>query len=171
MNRKNRTLLEIIKIVFLFFVLNCSMGGPGLRGPGGMERMMAFRNPSPVSIVYNVEHDEAGNPYIILYYNIPYSGIIFYKEGSLYKAKININVYIKAGEEIIVNKTISRSLTVEDYSATISSDKVLFGTFEENLSAGRNVINISIRDENSDRKYEWKRNISVPAIKRINTQN
>jgi hypothetical protein len=171
LNRKNRPLIEIIMIVFLFIVLNCSMGGPGFRRPGGMGRMMAFRNASPVSIVYHVQYDKAGNPYIRLYYNIFYSGIIFYREDSLYKAKFNINVYIKAGEEIIVNKTITKSLTVEDYSATVSSDKVLFGTFEENLSAGKNVINISIRDENSDREYEWERSILVPAVKSINTQN
>jgi len=167
MNRKNRPLLEMFKIVFLFFVLNCSMGGPGFRGPGGMDRMMTFRNPSPFSIVYHVEYDKAGNPYIRLYYNIFYSGIIFYREDSLYKAKFNINVYIKAGEEIIVNKTITKSCAVQDYSATVSSDKALFGTFEENLSAGLNVINISISDENSDRKYEWERSISVPAVDSI----
>ncbi len=171
LNRKNRPLIEIIIIVFLFIVLNCSTGGPGFRGPGNMDRMMAFRNASPVSIVYHVQYDKAGNPYIRLYYNISYSGIIFYREDSLYKAKFNINVYIKTGEETIVNKTITKSFTVEDYSTTVSSDKVLFGTFEENISAGRNVINISVKDENSDREYEWERSISVPAVESINTQN
>lgn len=136
------------------------MGPPG--GMGVDAPMMNFTK--PFSVVYKIDYDEDSFPYIILYYNVPYSGITFLKGDSLYKASFRLNVNIKHEGEIIVNKNITEILQMKDYSKTVSPAEAFFGTFKENISTGKNEILLMLMDKNSDRRYVWKREILAPEF-------
>jgi hypothetical protein len=166
MQRLNLLLSEFIIMVLLVGAIGCAMTmGPPNGMPGMMERPGEMSEPNfkkSFSVVYHIDYDEESFPYITIYYNVPYSGIIFLKEDSLYKASFRLNVNITSGDETIVNKVIPESITVKDYSKTVSPNESFFGTFKENISTGKNEVSIMLMDKNSNRRYVWKREVSVP---------
>jgi hypothetical protein len=153
--------------VLLTGLLGCAVTmGPPNGMPGMMERPGDMSGPNfkkSFSIVYQIDYDAESFPYITIYYNVPYSGIIFLKEDSLYKASFRLNVNITSGDETIANKVITESIIVKDYSKTVSLNESFFGTFKENISTGKNEVSITLMDKNSDRRYVWKREILVPG--------
>jgi hypothetical protein len=161
----NLLLSKIIKIVSLFGVLGCAMtmgppgGMPGTFGMQEDERVRDFKK--SFSVVYQIDYDEDLVPYLTIYYNVPYSGIIFLKEDSLYKASFRLNVNITSGGETIVNKVTTESIILKDYSRTVSPNESFFGTFKENISTGSDEVFVMLTDKNSDRRYVWKREVSV----------
>ncbi len=163
---KNILLLEVIKLILLGGTLGCPamMVGP----EQGMSAMMEdMGRPSFVksfSVVYQIGYDEESFPYIKIYYNIPYSGITFIKADSLYKASFRLNFNVLYEGETIVNKSITEDIKTRDYSKTVSSKDVFFGTFRESISTGSNEVSITVMDKNSERRYVWKREILVPEI-------
>ncbi len=158
----------VIVELFLIGLFGCTMEGPVMGGPNSMSGMPEgfgkrdFR--SPFSVVYEIDYDEESFPYIKIYYNIPYSGITFLKEDSLYKASFRLNFNVIYEGETIVNKGITENIKTRNYSKTISSKDAFFGTFRENISTGENEVSIMIIDKNSDRRYVWKHEILVPEI-------
>lgn len=115
-----------------------------------------------LSAVFKISHDEKSQPYIRIYYNIPYSGITFVKNDSVFNASFRLNINIKHEEEKIVNKNITEILRTNDYSKTVSSAESFFGTFKENIYTGKNEVLLMLMDKNSERRYFWKREIFVP---------
>ncbi len=168
--RKNILLLEIIKLILLGGVLGCPamMVGPPQGMSGMMEDMGKPNFVKSFSVVYQINYDEEAFPYITIYYNIPYSGITFLKEDSLYNASFRLNFNVIYEGETILNKGFTEVLKIKDYSETVSRDASFFGTFKENISTGRNKVSIMVMDKNSDRRYVWKREILVPEVS--NTQ-
>ncbi len=163
--RKNILLLEIIKLVLLGGVLGCpAMIGPPQVMPGMMEDMGRPNFVKSFSVVYQIDYDEESFPYIKIYYNVPYSGITFIKEDSLYKASFRLNFNVIYEGETIVNKSVTEDINTNDYSKTVSPGESFFGTFRENISTGKNQVSIMVMDKNSDRRYVWKREILVPEI-------
>ncbi len=162
MKRNNQLTSGAIILVLVVGLVGCPMmmGPPG--GMGVDAPMMNFTK--PFSVVYKIDYDEDSFPYIILYYNVPYSGITFLKGDSLYKASFRLNVNIKHEGEIIVNKNITEILQMKDYSKTVSPAEAFFGTFKENISTGKNEILLMLMDKNSDRRYVWKREILAPEF-------
>lgn len=173
MNENTNFFLDLISLVFLFVILGCHMGGPGFGGAGGPGEMKSksLRSSPPFSVVYEGGYDKTNNPFVRLYYNISHSAIIFYKEDSLYKAVFTLDIIGKKGGRVFINKTTTKSITVKDYSKTISSKESIFGTLRENILVGENNLNIVIRDKNSNRVYKWSRKISVPGTVKTNRQD
>ena len=161
MNKKNH-LLFCLFLVLLVLTTGCStMIAP----PAGFHEDMPPRiDPKKaLSVVYNLSYDEL-SPYITIYYNVPYSGITFIKEDSLFSASFKLNINIKAEEETIVNKNTNTTLQTKDYTKTISSGESFFGILNEKLSTGNNKILLILADNNSDRRYVWQREISATEI-------
>jgi len=163
MNRKNRFLTGVIILLLLVGIIGCPMAmGPPSGGMHGMMKDMPMKDFSKsFSVVYQIDYDEEAFPYIRIYYNVPYSGIIFLKEDSLYSASFRLNVNIVYEGETIVNKGITESIIIKNYSKTVSPNESFFGTFKENISTGRNEVSIMLMDKNSDKRYAWKREVSV----------
>jgi len=160
MNKKNR-LLTTLFLISLIGIIGCYAM---IAAPDGFrEDTMPRTDPKKsMSVVYNISYDEESLPYVTIYYNIAYSGITFLKADSFFKASFRLNVNIKYEGETIVNKNITEVLRTKDYSKTISSEKLFFGTFKETISTGKNEILLMLMDNNSDRKYVWKREVPVP---------
>ncbi len=158
---------EFVIIVLLAGASGCAMtmGSPG--GMPGMTRMPGDMNEpnfkNSFSVVYQIDYDKELFPYLTVYYNVPYSRIIFLKADSLYKASFRLNVNIASGGETIVNKVITESIILKDYSRTVSPNESFFGTFKENISTGSNEVFIMLTDKNSDRRYVWKREVLIPG--------
>jgi hypothetical protein len=167
MRKVNLLLPGFIKIVLLAGAVGCAMtmGPPGgMPGNFGMQEDTRERDVrKSFSVVYQIDYDEESFPYLIVYYNVPYSGIIFLKADSLYKASFRLNVNITSGGETTVNKVITGSITSKDYSRTVSPNESFFGTFKENISTGINEVTVMLSDKNSDRRYVWKREVSIPG--------
>jgi hypothetical protein len=156
---------EVITIFLLFETFGCAMtmGPPGgtPRTFGMPEEMRGQNFIKSFSVVYQIDYDEKSFPYLTIYYNVPYSGIIFLKEDSLYSASFRLDVNITSGGETIVNKVITESIIVKDYPKTVSPNESYFGTFKENISTGRNEVTLMLMDKNSERRYVWKREVFV----------
>ena len=160
MNKKNRLLSSLFLLVTVGIAGCSAFIAPT---PGFHEDMMPRTDfKKSLSVVYNIFYDEESFPYITIYYNVPYSGITFLKADSLFRASFRLNVNIKHEGETIANKNITEVLRTKDYSKTISSEEPFFGTFKENISTGKNEVLLMLMDNNSDRRYVWKREISVP---------
>jgi len=169
MNRGNILLLVFINVVILLSLLGCSMMvGPPHGMPGDMSKLNFMK---PFSVVYQIDYDEEAFPYIRIYYNVPYSGITFLKEDSLYNASFRLNVNITYEGETIVNKGVTEAIIIKNYSKTVSPNESFFGIFKENISTGSNEVSIMLMDKNSDRRYVWKREVSVPERPNIQEQN
>ena len=160
--RKNILILEIIKLISLGGALGCpAFIGPPQAMPGMMENMERPNFVKSFSVVYQIDYDEESLPYIKIYYNIPYSGITFVKEDSLYKASFRLNFSVIYEGETFLNKSITEDIKTKDYSKTVSPEESFFGTFRENISTGSNEVSVMVMDKNSDRRYVWKKEILV----------
>jgi hypothetical protein len=162
---KNQILLFLIVFILSFLVVGCPMGVGTPGGmPGIMEDMGRINSTKSFSVVYRINYDKEAFPYITIYYNVPYSGLTFLKGDSLYKASFTLNFNINHQGETIVNKSMPETLKMIDYSKTVSEEESFFGTFKESISTGNNQILLMLMDNNSDRRYLWKRTILVPEV-------
>jgi hypothetical protein len=165
MNRKNRLLTVVITLLYVVVIVGCPMTIGPPRGMRGMIEDIPTKDfRKSFSVVYKIDYDEESFPYITIYYNISYSGLTFLKGDSLYIASFRLNVNIKHEGETIVNKSIIETLKTVDYSKTVARDESFFGTFKENVSTGKNEILLMLMDRNSDRRYVWKREVSVSQV-------
>jgi hypothetical protein len=159
-----------LKIFIIVLLLSGLLGCPMAMGPpsGEMHEMMKDMPMKdfgkPFSVVYKIDYDEESFPYIKIYYNIPYSGITFIKEDSLYRASFRLNFNVVYEGETTVNKGITENIKTKNYSKTVSSKDAFFGTFSESVSTGSNQVSIMVMDKNSDRRYVWKRKVLIPEI-------
>lgn len=117
-----------------------------------------------IDVDFQIERDTNLIPYIVIHYKIPYSEISFFKKDSIFEAQYSSALIVKQNNQQIGGKSIRRSLETDDYLKTISPNEYSVCSLKQELSSGDYKIIFNTWDLQSNRRWSWERDISIPEI-------
>ncbi len=127
--------------------------------------------PKPRAPIFLESHVMPADSFFAVYisYRIPYSNLVFVKNGNKYDAGVNVMFEASLDGNIAGRQSSRKSVTTSDYHLTDAPGNFIEGVVEFPLPKGNFEITPSLSDNNSDRSVRLEPiSVTIPSIDSLN---